>query len=44
LVRKTEGKRLLGRCRRRFGDNVTIDFMEIGWEVMGFIYVALHRD
>jgi hypothetical protein len=29
---KSEGKRLLGRLRRRWEDNIGMDLREIGWE------------
>jgi hypothetical protein len=32
LVRKHEGKRLLGRPRCRWEDNTVTDIREIGWE------------
>jgi hypothetical protein len=31
LVGKLEGKRSLGRPRRRWEDNITIDFRKIRW-------------
>jgi hypothetical protein len=31
LVRKPEGKRLLGKSRRRWEDNIKIYFQEVGW-------------
>jgi hypothetical protein len=31
LVGKAEGKRLLGRPRRRWEDNIRMDLREIGW-------------
>jgi hypothetical protein len=31
LVGKPEGKRLLGRPRRRWVDNIKMDLREIGW-------------
>jgi hypothetical protein len=31
LVRKLEGKRPLGRPRRRWVDNIKMDLREIGW-------------
>jgi hypothetical protein len=34
LVGKPEGKRLLGRPRRRWKDNIRMDFREIGWGAM----------
>jgi hypothetical protein len=41
---KTEGKRLLGRCRRRWKDNIKIDFQEVGWADMDWIGLAQDRD
>jgi hypothetical protein len=38
LVRRPEGRRPLGRPRRRWEDNIKIDLMEIGFgEWFGFI-------
>jgi hypothetical protein len=34
LVGKPEGKRLLGRPRRRWVDNIRMDLEEVGWGVM----------
>jgi hypothetical protein len=34
LVGKLEGKRPLGRPRRRWVDNIKIDLREIGWDGM----------
>jgi hypothetical protein len=34
LVGKPEGKRPLGRLRRRWVDNIKMDLREIGWGVM----------
>jgi hypothetical protein len=31
LVGKPEGKRLLGRLRRRCVDNIRMDLVEVGW-------------
>jgi hypothetical protein len=31
LVEKPEGKRPLGRSRRRWEDNIRMDLREIGW-------------
>jgi hypothetical protein len=31
LVGKPEGKRLLGRPRRRWEENITVDFKGMGW-------------
>jgi hypothetical protein len=37
LVGKPEGKRSLGRSRRRWVDNIKIDLKEIGWDSMDWI-------
>jgi hypothetical protein len=37
LVGKPEGKRPLGRPRRRCVDNIKIDLRQIGWDGMGWI-------
>jgi hypothetical protein len=34
LVRKPDGKRPLGRPRRRWVDNIKLDLREIGWNGM----------
>jgi hypothetical protein len=44
LVGKPEGKRPLGRPRRRWVDNIKIDIREIGWGCMGWIDLAQDRD
>jgi len=31
LLWKPEGKRLLGRPRRRWEDNIKVDLQEVGW-------------
>jgi hypothetical protein len=36
LVGKPEGKRPLGRQRRRWVDNIKMDHGEIGWDGMGW--------
>jgi hypothetical protein len=42
LVGKPEGKRLLGRPRRRWEDNNRMALREIGWEVwIGFIWLRI---
>jgi hypothetical protein len=33
LVGRPEGRRPLGRHRRRWGDNIKIDLQEVGWGV-----------
>jgi hypothetical protein len=43
LVGKLEGKRLLGRCRRRW-ENIRTDLREIGRGGMGWIDMAQNRD
>jgi hypothetical protein len=40
LVGKQEGKRPLGRPRRRWVNNIKMDLMEIGWGGMDWIEVA----
>jgi hypothetical protein len=42
LVRKPEGKRPLGRTRRRWIDNIKIDLLEIGLSVVD--WTGLDRD
>jgi hypothetical protein len=44
LVGKTEGKRPLGRPRRKWVDNIKIDLGEIRWDGMDWIDVAQDRD
>jgi hypothetical protein len=44
LVGKPEGKRPLGRPRRRWVDNVQIDLGEIGWDGVDWIELAQDRD
>jgi len=44
LVGKREGKRLLGRHRIRWEDNIKIDLKEVGCEVMDWIELAQDRD
>jgi hypothetical protein len=44
LVGKPEGKRLLGRPRHRWVDNIKIDFREIGWGGMDWIDLAQDRN
>jgi hypothetical protein len=44
LVRKTEGKRTLGRPRRKWEDNIIMDRGEIGWEGVDWIHLAQNRD
>jgi hypothetical protein len=44
LVGKSEGKRPLGRPRRRWVDNIKVNFREIGWGGMNWIDLAQDRD
>jgi hypothetical protein len=44
LVRKPEGKRPLGRPRRRWEDNIKMDLKEIGWGGIDWIDLAQDRD
>jgi hypothetical protein len=44
LVGKPEGKRLLGRPKRRWVDNIKIDLRETGWDGMDWIDLAQDRD
>jgi hypothetical protein len=39
-----ERKRPFGRHRRRWEDNVKIDIIEIGWEVIDRVHLAEDRD
>jgi hypothetical protein len=43
LVGNPEGKRSLGRPRRRWVDNIKMDFGEIGWDGGDWIYLAQDR-
>jgi hypothetical protein len=44
LVGKPEGKRPLGRLRRRWEDNIKKDLRETGWGGMDWIDLAQDRD
>jgi hypothetical protein len=44
LVGKPEGKRPLGRRRRRWEDGIRMDLREIGWEGVYWIRLADDRD
>jgi hypothetical protein len=44
LVRKTEGKRPLGRPRRRWADKSKMDPRQIGWGCMDWSNLAQDRD
>jgi hypothetical protein len=43
LLRKPEGKRPLGRPRRRWVDYIKMDLREIGWDRVVWIDMALLR-
>jgi hypothetical protein len=43
-VGKPEGKRILGRRRRRWVDNIKIHLREIRWDGVGWIDLAEDRD
>jgi hypothetical protein len=43
LSGKRERKRPLGRPRRKWEDKFKMDLREIGWEGMGWIYMAHDR-
>jgi hypothetical protein len=44
LVGRPEGRRLLGRPRRRWEDNIKMDLRKIGFGEVGRIYMAQDRD
>jgi hypothetical protein len=44
LAGKAEGKRPLGRPRRRWVDNIKIYLKETGWDFMDWIALAQDRD
>jgi hypothetical protein len=44
LVEKPEGRRPLGRPRRRWADNITMDLVEVGWGGVDWIALAQDRD
>jgi hypothetical protein len=43
LVAKPEGKKTLGKTRRRWDDNIETNLKEIGWESVEWIHVARDR-
>jgi hypothetical protein len=43
LVGKPEGKRPLGRPRRRWVDNIKMDLGEVGWDGVDWIDLAQDR-
>jgi hypothetical protein len=44
LVGKPQGKRPLGRPRRKWVDNIKMDLRDIGWVSMDWIDLAQDRD
>jgi hypothetical protein len=44
LVRRYEGRRALGRPRRRWDDSIKMGLREVGWEVIDWIELAQVRD
>jgi hypothetical protein len=44
LVGKPEGKRPLGRPRRRWVDNIRMDLGEVGWSVVDWIGLVQDRN
>jgi hypothetical protein len=44
LVGRPEGRRPLGRLRRRWEDNIKMDLREVGWEGMDWIELIQDRD
>jgi hypothetical protein len=44
LVWKPEGKRPLGRCRRRWEDNIRVDLQKVGFRCVDWTGLAQDRD
>jgi hypothetical protein len=44
LMRKPEGKRPLGRPRRRWVDKIRMDLREVGWSDVNWIGLAKDRN
>jgi hypothetical protein len=44
FIGKPDGKRPLGRHRRRWEDNIRVDIRERGWDSVDWIRVAQTRD
>jgi hypothetical protein len=44
LIGKPEGKRPLGRHRRRWEDNIRMDLREIRWVILDWMHLTQDRD
>jgi hypothetical protein len=44
MGRKPEGRRPLGRSRRRWVENIRMDLAEVGWDDVDWIGLAQDRD
>jgi hypothetical protein len=44
MVRKSEGKRPVGRPRSRWEDNIRIDVRKTVWKVVDFLHLAQDMD
>jgi hypothetical protein len=44
LVGKPEGKRVLGKPKHGWEDNIRMDLREGGWEGVDWIHLAQYRD
>jgi hypothetical protein len=44
LVKRPEGRKPLGRPRRRWEDDIKMDLQEVGWGGMDWIDMAQDRD
>jgi hypothetical protein len=44
FVGKPEGKRPLGRPRRRWEDNIRMSLREVGWEGIDWVHLTQCRD
>jgi hypothetical protein len=44
LVGKPEGRRPLGRPRRRWSDNIRMNLVEVGWDDVDWIGLGQDRD
>jgi hypothetical protein len=44
LMGRPEGRRPIGRPRRRWEDNIKMDLQEVGWDGLDWIDMAWDRD